>query len=155
MNWKTKLAFLLLCSIPAFTGYPLNRFGALVVDGITWAWAAYLFISHFTVLVLCGRKQYARILTAAALVTLPVIGSGGCISFLASLFETDLWHAQVIYSTHYLRLCVTMLTVIPLALGLVARPGYLQHPLPASLCNHADGYSAGPGVGGHYSPAIF
>jgi hypothetical protein len=120
MNWKTKLAFLLLCSIPAFTGYPLNRFGALVVDGITWAWAAYLFISHFTVLVLCGRKQYARILTAAALVTLPVIGSGGCISFLASLFETDLWHAQVIYSTHYLRLCVTMLTVIPLALGLVA-----------------------------------
>ena len=120
MNWKTKLALLLFCALPAFTGYPVSRGDTLVVAGITQAWAAYFLITNSVVLVLCGRKRYARILTATALVTLPVIGSGGSISFLAHLFEPDTWSAQVKYSAHYLRLCVTMLTVVPLALGLVS-----------------------------------
>ena len=69
---------------------------------------------------LCGRRRYARILTAAVLVTVPVVASGACISFVVSLFDADVWNAQIKYSAHYLGLCVTMLTVVPIALGLVA-----------------------------------
>ena len=119
MNWKYKLLLLLLGAIPAFTGYPVNRFDAVVVEGITLAWAAYFFAANVAVFAVCGSGRYVRILTATALVVLPVIGSGGAISFAASLFEPDVWSAQVQYSAHYLRLCVTMLTVVPLALGLV------------------------------------
>jgi len=119
MHWKIKLLILLLGAIPAFTGYPVSRFDAVVVAGITRAWAVYFLVANSLVLGLCGRRRYARILTAAALVTLPVVASGGCLSFMVSLFEPDTWGAQVKYSAHYLGLCVTMLTVVPLALGLV------------------------------------
>ncbi|MCP3951276.1 MAG: hypothetical protein GY697_03535 [Desulfobacterales bacterium] len=119
MNWKTKLFILLLGTIPAFTGYPVSRFDMVVVAGITRAWAVYFLVANSLVLGLCGRRRYARILTAAVLVTLPVVASGGCLSFVISLFEADAWSAQVKYSAHYLGLCVTMLTVVPLALGLV------------------------------------
>ena len=120
MNWKTKLLILLLGAVPAFTGYPVNRYDPLVVAGITRAWATYFLIANAMVLVLCGRRRYARILTATVLVTLPVIASGGSISFVVSLLGPDPWGAQVKYSAHYLGLCITMLTVVPLALGLVA-----------------------------------
>ncbi len=119
MHWKIKLLILLLGAIPAFTGYPVSRFDAVVVAGITRAWGVYFLVANSLVLGLCGRRRYARILTAAALVTLPVIASGGSLSFVVSLFEPDAWGAQVKYSAHYLGLCVTMLTVVPLALGLV------------------------------------
>ena len=120
MNWRIRLFLLLLVAIPAFTGYPVNRFDAAVVDGITYAWVIYFLLTNGLVMGLCGRRRFARILTAAVLVTLPVVGAGGCISFVVSLFGADFWSAQARYSAHYLRLCVTMLTVIPLALGLVA-----------------------------------
>ncbi len=119
MHWKIKLLCLLLVAVPAFTGYPLHRFDTLVVAGITRAWAVYFLLANLTVLIMCGSRRYERILTTASLVTLPVIATGGCLSFLVSLFEPDIWRAQGVYSTHYLRLCVTMLTVVPLALGLV------------------------------------
>jgi hypothetical protein len=120
MNWKIKLVLLLLAAIPAFTGYPLNRFDALVVAGITRAWAAYFLCANAVALALCGRRRYGRIVTAAVLVTVPVVASGGCISLAVTLFRPDPWNAQVAYSAHYLGLCITMLTVVPLALGLVA-----------------------------------
>ena len=120
MNWKIKLGFLLTGAIPAFTGYPLSLFDAEVVAGITRAWAIYFLAANGLVLGIGGRRRYARILTAAVLVTLPVVISGGCISFVISLFQADAARAQAAYSAHYLGLCVTMLTVIPLALGLVA-----------------------------------
>ena len=120
MNWKLKLCLLLLGAIPAFTGYPVNRFEVEVVAGITRAWAVYFLIANGLVRCLCGRRRYARILTAAVLVTVPVIASGGCISFVVSWFAADTWSAQLRYSAHYLGLCVTMLTVVPIALGLVA-----------------------------------
>jgi len=120
VNWKLKLFLLLLGAIPAFTGYPVNRFDAEVVVGITRAWAVYFLIANGLVWGLCGRRRYARILTAAVLVTVPVIASGGCISFVASWFAANAWNAQVKYSAHYIGLCVTMLTVVPIALGLVA-----------------------------------
>lgn len=120
MNWKLKLFLLLLGAIPAFTGYPVNRFDAEVVVGITRAWTVYFLIANGMVWGLCGRRRYARILTAAVLVTVPVIASGGCISFVVSWFTANTWNAQLKYSAHYLGLCVTMLTVVPIALGLVA-----------------------------------
>lgn len=111
---------MLLGAIPAFTGYPVNRFNVEVVAGITRAWAVYFLIANGMVWGLCGHRRYARILTATVLVTVPVIASGGCISFVVSLFAANTWSAQVEYSAHYLGLCITMLTVVPIALGLVA-----------------------------------
>ena len=139
MNWKGKLAILLLCAVPAFTGYPVNRFDATVVYGITWAWAAYCFLSNGIVLALCGPGKYANIITLTALVTSPVIASGSCISYVASWFQADTWSAQIQYSAHYLSLCVTMLTVVPLALGLVMTVP--MHAFEQRLLHHCNGVS--------------
>ncbi len=46
MNWKLKLFLLLLGAIPAFTGYPVNRFDAEVVTGIPRAWTVYFLIAN-------------------------------------------------------------------------------------------------------------
>jgi len=120
MNWRIKFLLLLVTAMPAFTGYPLNQMDTLIVAGITQAWAVYFAAAHLVVVGVCGRRIYARILTAAALVTVPVVAAGAGISFVASLFSLDPAMARIAYSAHYLQLCVTMLTVVPLAIGLVA-----------------------------------
>lgn len=120
MSWIIKLTILLVTAIPAFTGYPLNQADALIVAGITQAWAVYFIAAHLVVWGVGGRRKYARILTTAVLVTVPVVAAGACISFITSLFAADPAMARFTYSAHYLRLCITMLTVVPLAIGLVA-----------------------------------
>ncbi|MBI9084141.1 MAG: hypothetical protein JEZ11_11130 [Desulfobacterales bacterium] len=133
--WRAKLALLLLTGVPAFTGYPLTIFHAAILPGLTWAWIAYGLAVNILVAVCTGRRIYGAIAAVAALVALPVVFGGAAISFLLSLLGWGAAAGPADYSPHYVALCVTMLTVVPLALGLVAvipmgafEQSLLQHP---------------------------
>lgn len=118
LAWRFKLAALFLAGIPAFTGYPLGRFSGFLVPGITWGWAAYGLAVNALVAAFAGRRTYSAIAAVSALVAAPVVFGGAAVSFL--LWSVG-WspNGPAVYSPHYIALCVTILTVVPLALGLV------------------------------------
>ena len=119
MTWKQKLLLLAIGAIPAFTGFPVNRFVTMVVPGIQVSWVVYCIFVHAIVAATAGERAYRHTLAIAALVTLPVVFLGGSISFLISVVTTGSLTGQAAYSPHYLSLCMTMLTVVPLALAMV------------------------------------
>jgi len=119
MSWKWKLLLLGVGAIPAFTGFPVNRFEVMVVPGIRVSWVAYAMLVHLLVAVAGGGRTYRHTLAIAAIVTLPVVFVGGLISYVIAVVTTGSLTAQAAYSPHYLSLCMTMLTVVPLALAMV------------------------------------
>ncbi len=115
---KTRIALLAIAAIPAFCGYPLSIPGWQVLPGVPASWCLYGLMVHITVAAVCGPRLYANIVTVAAMIIMPVIFSGAAVSHLAR-FTGLSRQPGPLASVHYLRLCLTMLTVIPLALGLV------------------------------------
>lgn len=111
---------LLIAAIPAFTGMPLNRFDQVILPGITWSWTFYWLGVNGLVRVLYGARLYGQFLAVATLVTVPVVCMGGLLSFVQALLQGDLAVRQTQFSIHYLRLCINMLTVMPLSIGLAA-----------------------------------
>ncbi|MFC1489280.1 hypothetical protein ACFL6B_05490 [Thermodesulfobacteriota bacterium] len=120
MNWKIKLLLLLILSVPAFSGYPINMSGAEILPGITYGWVLYFIATHCLIPVIIGVRHYSNILSLSALVSVSVIFVGGTVSYL--IFLTGLGHGTgpFAYSSHYVSLCLTILTVVPLALSIVA-----------------------------------
>jgi hypothetical protein len=119
MNWKTKLGCLLLLSIPAFSGYPLERLPGEVLSGLGTGWVVYWLAVNTAILLIGGWRFYANVLGVTAMITIPVVFGGGGVSYV--IYLTGLGRAgPAAYSPHYLSLCITMLTVIPLSLSLVA-----------------------------------
>lgn len=119
MNWKIKLFLLMLVSLPAFAGYPVTIFDAQIISGLTYGWVAYFFIANLVILAINGSRFYANILAVAALISMPVVFVGGSIAFLIFLLGLGYDAGQAAYSPHYVSVCMTMLTVIPLALSLI------------------------------------
>ena len=120
MNWKTRFFLLVVVSIPAFTGYPVNALDFSVIPGVTWGWLGYFLTANTLILLVLGPSHFSNTVSVSALVTLPVVFVGATVSYL--LFLTGFGHPDgpAAYSAHYVSLCLTMLTVIPLALSLVA-----------------------------------
>lgn len=109
-----------IVAIPAFTGYPLGMFDQPVVGGLTWGWIGYGIVTHCILGLFFGPAVWSACLAIAVAIMLPVVFGGAGIAYL--FYLTGLGNAEgpFIYSSHYLELCVTMLTVIPLANGLIA-----------------------------------
>ena len=110
---------LIIIAVPAFCGYPLVLFDAEIISGLTYAWTFYFFVVSVMILVICGKRFYANIVAVAALISMPVVFMGGSIAYLLFLSGLGYQSGQSGYSSHYLSVCVTMLTVIPLALSMV------------------------------------
>ena len=106
-----------MLAIPAFTGYPLATFTAWIVPGLSWSRMVYFLVVNLLLWLLTGPRRYATMLTVAALIAMPVVFGGGTISWL--LYQLAGGAPPSAYSAHYVNLCLTMLTVIPLALALV------------------------------------
>ena len=119
MNWKIKFFILMILSMPAFTGYPVVSFDSEIISGLSYGWTAYFFLVNISIIVIHGRRFYANILAVAALISMPVIFVGGTIAFLIYLLGLGYDTGQAAYSPHYVSVCITMLTVIPLALSLI------------------------------------
>lgn len=118
MNWKMKLFLLAVVSFPALAGYPLSRFETELLPGASYGWIAYFSLSGIAVCLLTGTAIFSVVISIAAMICLPVVFAGSTISCLALLLTGE--GTQAAYSAHYLSLCLTMLTVIPLALSMVA-----------------------------------
>ncbi len=119
MNWKIKFLFLVILAIPAFVGYPVTMFDSEIISGLTYGWVAYFFITNLVIIFLKGSRFYANIAAVAALISMPVVFVGGTIAFLIFLLGLGYDAGQAAYSPHYVSVCITMLTVIPLALSLI------------------------------------
>ncbi len=110
----------MILSVPAFTGYPVVSFDSEIISGLSYGWTAYFFLVNISIIVIHGKRFYANILAVAALISMPVIFVGGTIAFLIYLLGLGYDAGQAAYSPHYVSVCITMLTVIPLALSLIA-----------------------------------
>jgi hypothetical protein len=120
LSWWIKTAILWLLAIPAFTGFPLTHVQGLIVPGAEYGWVGYGLVVHAVTWALLGKKAYRIALVISVLITLPVVLMGAGISFAGLFFRGWVSALQVQYSAHYISLAVTMLTVIPLALSMVA-----------------------------------
>jgi len=139
MNWKARFSIFLIISIPAFSGYPLDLFQADVIPGITYGWVGYWTLVYFAILLLVGGKLLANALALATLITIPVVFVGSAISYLIYLLGIGSAAGPFSHAPHYITLCITMLTVIPLALCLVAVIPF--HEFEYSLLRNKTGVS--------------
>jgi hypothetical protein len=120
MSWKIKFFILMIIGVPAFTGYPVASFEAEIFSGITYGWVIYFLVVNLFILIITGRQFFPNVVTIAVLIAMPVVFVGAAISYLIFLFGLGYPSGPAEYSAHYVSLCITMLTVIPLALSLVA-----------------------------------
>ena len=120
MNWKLKFLILVIMAVPAFTGYPVSSFEAEIFPGITYGWVIYFLVVNLFILIITGTQFFPNVVTIAVLIAMPVVFVGAGISYLIFLFGLGYPSGPAEYSAHYVLLCITMLTVIPLALSLVA-----------------------------------
>lgn len=118
---KGKLTFVLLAltAIPALSGWPLGYLSEEVIPGLTWGWVLYGLWVHVILWRLCGGRIYSIIVSAAVWIALPVVFGGAAVSHLFNMLNIQSRDAALVGS-HYIGLLVTMLAVIPLALGTVA-----------------------------------
>jgi hypothetical protein len=119
MSWKIKFFVLMMVSLPAFVGYPVVIFDSEIVSGLTYGWVAYFFISNMVIIAINGSQFYANLLAVAALISMPVVFVGGTVAYLIFLLGLGYDAGQAAYSPHYVSVCMTMLTVIPLALSII------------------------------------
>ena len=120
MNWKLKFLTLMIIGVPAFTGYPVASFEAEIFPGITYGWVIYFLVVNLFILIITGKQFFPNVVTIAVLIAMPVVFVGAGISYLIFLSGLGYPSGPAAYSAHYVSLCITMLTVIPLALSLVA-----------------------------------
>jgi hypothetical protein len=120
MNWKAKFFVLLILAVPAFTGYPIASFDAEILSGITYGWVLYFLIVNTSIAAIIGRQFFPNAVAIAALMSMSVVFVGAGVSYLIFLLGLGYESGPPAYSAHYVSLCLTMLTVIPLALSLVA-----------------------------------
>jgi hypothetical protein len=66
-----------------------------------------------------GSRFYANLLAVAALISMPGVFVGGTVAYLIFLLGLGYDAGQAAYSPHYVSVCMTMLTVIPLALSII------------------------------------
>lgn len=120
MKWQHRVGMLSAAAVPALSGFPLVLGAEEIVPGLTWGWGTYFAAVHLILMLTVPGRLYGNILAAGTLITLPVVFGGAALSGLIHLAGLGHPGGPPSYSPHYLSLCTTMLTVIPLALALVA-----------------------------------
>jgi hypothetical protein len=120
MNWKIKFLILIIVAVPAFIGYPVSSFESEILSGVAYGWVVYFLVINAIVFFITGKKFYPNVLAIAVLIAMPVVFVGAAVSYFIFLFGLGYESGPTVYGSHYVSLCITMLTVIPLALTMVA-----------------------------------
>jgi hypothetical protein len=131
MNWQGRILVLVMIGLPAFTGIsPLIGLGA-ALPGVPWSAFVYAAVVNLAVVLICGRPFAASALAVSVLILLPVVMGGAVISCSLAWLGTARPEYAGGHGAHYVRLALNMLSVIPLALGIVATLplGRLEHYL--------------------------
>jgi len=120
MNWRIKLSLLFILAIPAFTGFPIHHIEGEMLPGAELGWLVYGLMVHATILFLLGKKPYGMALVIGLIISTPVVCLGAIISIIVLFFKGWRLAGMSAIFAHYMALAITMLTVIPLALSMVA-----------------------------------
>jgi hypothetical protein len=139
MSWKSKLLILSFLALPCFVGYPVTAFEAEIIAGVRLGWVLYALLVHSAILVLAGAGFAEKAVTIAVLISAPVIFLGAGISFLLLPETAGAARGAASYSAHYVSLWITMLTVIPLTLSMMAVIPF--HEFENALLGRPDGVS--------------
>lgn len=116
-----RLIGLTVLALPVFTGLAPFPAGSPVVPGVDGWPVLYTALVMAGIAGLCGRALLANVLAVSAAIVVPVVFGGGAVSWLLELFRgAPPGAAGAVHGSHYLRLALNMLAVIPLALALVA-----------------------------------
>jgi hypothetical protein len=108
-------------AVPVFFGLALFPEDAVILPGITWEAVGRVCLSMIAVAVFCGRAFLANTLAVTALIVSPVVFAGGLVSWLLAVGGgTAPGMAGSPHGVHYVGLVLNMLSVIPMALALVA-----------------------------------
>ncbi len=120
MKWQGRIMVLVLVGIPAFTGIsPLTLLGE-ALPGVPWSAFVYAAVVNLTVILMCGAAFAAGTLAVSVLILLPVVLAGATITWGLSWFDSNAAASAGVLGAHYVRLALNMLSVIPLALSIVA-----------------------------------
>ena len=120
MNWKGRIIVLALIGVPAFTGIsPLSMLGEPLA-GVPWSAFVYAAVVNLTVGLTCGGAFAASALAVSVLILLPVVLGGASITWVLSGLDAMALENAGAHGGHYVRLALNMLSVIPLALSVVA-----------------------------------
>ena len=139
MNWQFRLVLFSILAIPAFTGYPLGYFQEDLIPGLTLGWIGYAALVHAATLGLLGRSPYRLALIISLLIILPVVCLGSLISLIILFYQGWTTTGLHVIASHYVTLGITMLTVIPLALAIMAVIPF--HRLESRLLSQSGGVS--------------
>jgi hypothetical protein len=120
VSWRPKILLLVIAAVPAFTGYPVSRFSGEVVSGAAVSWVVYGVCVHGLIGVMAGARAYGVMLSIAAAVTLPVVMAGAAVSWILLMATGGDMNGVFAYSPRYVALSLRLLTVVPLALAMVA-----------------------------------
>lgn len=120
MSWKIKLLILSVLALPAFIGWPVTAIDTEIIAGVRQSWVLYALLIHAAILLLAGVQFAEKALTLAVLISTPVVFLGAGLSFLLLPASVDAVAGAATYSAHYVSLCLTMLTIIPLTVCMVA-----------------------------------
>lgn len=137
MNWKAKALIIWTLAIPAFTGFPMNQVQGELFPGATYGWLIYGALVYTAIIFLTGKKVFKLSLVIALTIAVPLVLLGTLISTIGQLITGWSQSSPADYIIHYIRLTVTMLVVIPLALSMVAVIPF--HLLEQHLLNSRQG----------------
>jgi hypothetical protein len=116
-----RLVGLMVLAVPVFLGLSPFKDAREVVPGVTWEPVVVTALALGGVGGLCGRALLANTLAVSAFILAPIVWGGSLISGLLAVWGgAALETAGQLHGAHYVRLALNMLSVIPLALAIVA-----------------------------------
>lgn len=137
-----RLICLTVLAVPVFTGLFSFPGGIEIVPGVAWSPVIYVLLVLGGVAGISGRAFLANAMAVTALIVSPIVYVGGLVSWLLEMAGgVSPGAAGSVHGAHYLNLTLNMLSVIPLALAIVASIPFDR--LEQRLLRRAGGISAG------------
>jgi len=137
-----RLICLTVLAVPAFTGWLPFPEGPQIVPGVAWSPVLYVLLVLGGVAVLCGWAFLANVTAVTALILSPIVYAGSLVSWVLEMSGgVPPGVAGSLHGVHYVSLVLNMLSVIPLALAIVASIPFDR--LEQQLLRRAGGISAG------------
>lgn len=116
-----RLICLTVLAVPAFTGLFAFPGGSAIVPGVALSPVIYALLVLGGVAGICGRAFLANAMAVTALIVSPIVFVGGLVSWLLEIAGgVAPGAAGSAHGLHYVSLALNMLSVIPLALAIVA-----------------------------------
>ena len=121
MKTLPRLLCLTVLAVPVFAGLSPFPAGIEILPGVAWGPVLHVLLVLGGVACVCGRAFLANVLAVTALVLSSVVYAGGLVSWLLAMAGGNPpGVAGSLHGAHYVGLALNMLSVIPLALAIVA-----------------------------------